>query len=168
MKSLKIRLIAAIGAFGLALAGIAAVAQVQVPYVTSISTSDAMQVIPRGAPGPSNVYATMQQLRSWVFSSNSQQTSGTPAISSCGTSPAVTTGSTDYAGTITTGTGTPTACTITFSVAYGAAPACVVTSRTAPATSTPAYTVSTTAITLAQAAVSSVVWDYICVGRTGT
>lgn len=168
MKSFKTRILAIVGAIGLALAGAAAIAQVQVPYVTSISTSDAMQVIPRGAPGPSNVYATMQQLRSWMFSSNSQQTSGTPALSSCGTSPAITTGSSDYAGTITTGTGTPTGCVITFSVAYGAAPACVVTSRTAPATSTPAYTVSTTAITLTQAAVNSVVWDYVCVGRTGT
>ena len=127
-----------------------------------------MQIIPRGAPIVGNVYASTQQLRSWMFSSNSQQGSGTPAASTCGTSPAVAAGSTDYAGTVTLGTGTPTGCTLTFSVAYAVAPSCVVTSRTAPATTTPAYTVTTATIVITQAAVNSTIWDWVCIGKSGS
>jgi hypothetical protein len=51
--------------------------------------------------------------------------SGTaPALTSCGTSPAIV--GTDVAGTVTMGTGTPTGCVITFNVAYIAAPHCIV------------------------------------------
>lgn len=40
---------------------------------------------------------------------------GTPALSSCGTSPLLTTNSKDYVGSVTVGTGTVTSCTIKFS-----------------------------------------------------
>jgi hypothetical protein len=46
-----------------------------------------------------------------------------PALTSCGTSPAII--GTDLAGTVTMGTGTPTGCVITFNSAKTAAPHCV-------------------------------------------
>lgn len=94
------------------------------------------------------------------------QGSGTaPALTSCGTSPAIS--GTDTAGTVTLGTGTPTGCVITFNVAYVGVPYCVVTSQTAPATTTPAYSVLAASITIVQAANSSNKYDYFCAARTG-
>lgn len=94
------------------------------------------------------------------------QGSGTaPALTSCGTSPAIS--GTDVAGTVTLGTGTPTGCIITFNVAYVGVPYCVVTSQTAPATTTPAYSVLAASITIVQAANSSNKYDYFCAARTG-
>jgi hypothetical protein len=86
----------------------------------------------------------------------------TPALSSCGTSPTITSASTDIAGTVTTGTGTPAGCTITFNVAYISAPTCVVTWRGNLAAM--GYATSTTAITLTQTAHDSSVIDYSCYG----
>jgi hypothetical protein len=163
---MKKKFLAIIGAIGLAFAGVA-VAQVQIPYVTSLSVSDATQVIPRGAPSAGNVYATMAQLRAWLFSSNSQMSSAAPVLTSCGGGTPTIVGN-NFAGTVTTGT-SATACTITFTAGtYSATPACVVVSQTAPGTSTPAYTVSSTAITLAQASGSGIIWNYVCVGQAGT
>lgn len=50
-----------------------------------------------------------------------------PAVSSCGTSPVLASGSTNYAGTIAVGSGTTTACTIAFGTAFINAPACQIT-----------------------------------------
>jgi hypothetical protein len=50
-----------------------------------------------------------------------------PAASSCGTSPAVTAGSSNSAGQFTLGTTTPTACTITFATAWATKAFCTVT-----------------------------------------
>lgn len=164
---MKKKFLAIIGAIGLAFAGAVAVAQVQVPYVTSISNSDAIAVIPRGAPGPSNVYMTALQLQAWLFGGNSQLTGTTaPALTSCGGGTPAISGN-DYAGTVTVGT-TATGCVVTFNTAYAVAPTCVVTSRTAPGTTTPAYTVSASAITLTQASGSSNLWDYICLAKKGS
>ena len=92
-------------------------------------------------------------------------TSGTaPALTSCGTSPAI--AGTDTAGTVTMGTGTPTGCVITFNTAYTTAPHCTVTWRATPLASQ-SYAVSTTAITLTQTATDSNVVDYICVAPAG-
>jgi H+/gluconate symporter-like permease len=85
-----------------------------------------------------------------------------PALTSCGTSPAI--AGTDLAGIVTMGTGSPTGCVITFNTAKSAVPVCVVASQTAPATTTPAYTVSATAITWVQTGTSSNKISYICVG----
>jgi hypothetical protein len=86
-----------------------------------------------------------------------------PALTSCGSSPAI--AGTDTSGTVTMGTGTPTGCVITFNVAYTAAPHCNVTWRTNIASMI--YAVSTTAITLTQTATSSNVADYLCVAPSG-
>lgn len=160
MKILKKFGLIIAGAF--ALLGVAAIAQtISIPAPSSMGTSDRIQVIPNGQPSAQSVYGTLTQLRAWVLGGVSGH-SGTPALSSCGTSPAIT--GTDTNGRVTTGTGTPTGCVITFSTAYTATPACVVVSQTAYATTTPAYTVSTTAITLTQAAGDSRIYNYVCVG----
>lgn len=87
-----------------------------------------------------------------------------PAVTACGTGPAIV--GTDLAGTVTAGT-TATGCVITFNVPKTTAPFCVVTSQTAPATTTPAYSVSATAITWVQTSTSSNKINYFCVDAAG-
>ena len=84
-------------------------------------------------------------------------------MTSCGTNPAI--NGTDFAGTVTMGTGTPAACTITFNAAYGNAPHCTVTWESNLATMQ--YSVSSTAITLTQTPTSSNKVHYICIARGG-
>ncbi len=92
------------------------------------------------------------------------QTGGVPPVlTSCGTTPAVT--GSDTAGVVTMGTGTPTTCTITFAVAYTAAPYCTVTWQTNIASMI--YTVSASAISLTQTATSSNKVNYVCVAQSG-
>lgn len=90
---------------------------------------------------------------------------GQPALTSCGTTPALTTNSTDTAGTITMGT-SATGCVVTFGTAFAAAPACMVTWRATPLMSQ-SYTTSTTALTLTQTSTSNNLVDYLCVARSG-
>lgn len=98
-----------------------------------------------------------------IFSNHPRTTGTAPALTSCGTSPTIV--GTDSVGTVTTGTGTPTGCVITFAAAYAAAPYCVVAWRTNIASMI--YAISTTAITLTQTATDSTVVDYMCVARSG-
>lgn len=84
-----------------------------------------------------------------------------PALTVCGTSPAIS--GNDHSGTVTMGTAAPTGCVITFNSAYGAAPQCIVSWRVNLALMQ--YTVSTTALTLAQTATSSNLVDYTCWGQ---
>jgi hypothetical protein len=92
------------------------------------------------------------------------RTNGTaPAVSSCGTSPAIS--GTDVAGTVTVGTASPSACTITFANPFSAAPTCLLKWRAVLATMT--YSVSTSAITITQTATSSNTIDYFCIAQTG-
>lgn len=157
---MKKYLLGIVGALGL-LAG-AVYAQTTIPYVQSLSTSDIMAVIKNANPTAGNQYATLTQLRAWIFGGSSAH-SGTPAITSCGGgSPAIV--GTDYAFTITQGT-SATGCVATFSTAFTDAPVCVAVNQTAPATSTPAYTVTTTAVTLVTANTSGEIWNVVCVAR---
>lgn len=90
--------------------------------------------------------------------------SGTaPALTSCGTTPAII--GTDVAGTVTMGT-TATGCVITFNVAYIAAPHCLVTWIATPLASQ-SYATSTTAITLTQTSASNNVAKYFCAAQPG-
>lgn len=84
-----------------------------------------------------------------------------PAVSSCGTSPSVRSGSTDYDGEITVGTATPTACTLTFAYKHTAM-FCVVSSQSQLASF--AYTLSATTIVTAQTATNSNKWNWHCYG----
>lgn len=83
-----------------------------------------------------------------------------PALSACGTGPALATGGSDLRGTVTTGTGA-TACTITFATTKANAPTCIVTARSG---TPPVYTTSTAALTLTTAAASAG-YDYFCSGK---
>lgn len=140
-------------------------AQVTLPTVTSLATTDVQQIIKAGAPVQGNVYASMLQMRSYMFGLNSQRTATAPTPSACGGGSPTVVG-TDFAGTITVGT-TATGCVVTFATPYVSVPACVVTSQVAPATSTPAYSVTASAITLVQASQSGNKWDYVCVAQAG-
>lgn len=82
-----------------------------------------------------------------------------PALTSCGTSPTI--AGTDTAGRVTEGS-VATGCVITFNKAFGATPACVVTSEAGLVFS---YTTSTTAITVTNVgALSSTILNYHCIG----
>lgn len=162
---MKKKFLAILGAIGLLVGGVA-LAQVTIPAPSSMGTSDRVQVIPGGQPSAQSVYATLNQFKAWVLGGSTAH-NAVPVLSSCGTSPSIATGSTDLSGRVTTGTGTPTGCVITFASAFAAAPSCVVVSQTAYATTTPAYTVSTTAITLTQAAGDSRIYNYICSAMRG-
>lgn len=91
----------------------------------------------------------------------------TPSVSSCGTSPSMDPNSTDFAGTINTGSASPTACTLTFAFPFANTPVCVVSDDLQ--TSEPAVTSrSASAITMTLgASLSSGHIFYICVGQKG-
>jgi hypothetical protein len=82
-----------------------------------------------------------------------------PALTSCGTSPAI--AGSDLAGVVTTGSAATT-CTITFAATYTTAPSCFFL-PTGTATM-PVYTVSATAITVTTD-IASTVYNYGCVGH---
>lgn len=90
---------------------------------------------------------------------------GQPALTACGTTPVLATGSTDSAGTITMGT-TATGCVITFGTAYAAVPSCTVTWQATPLASQ-SYTVTTTAITTVQTSTTNNLLNYTCVAKSG-
>lgn len=142
-------------------AGIAIAQTVPVPAPTSMGASDRIQVIPNGIPQAGNVYGTLTQMRAWLLGGNSAH-SGVPVLTSCGTGSPTVSG-TDLAFKVTQGTGA-TGCVATFSTAFVTAPVCVAVNQTAPGTSTPAYTISTTAITLVTASTTGEIWDVICIG----
>jgi hypothetical protein len=88
-----------------------------------------------------------------------------PALSSCGAtpSPALDAGSSDTAGGYTTG-GTATTCTVTFGVAFAAAPSCSV-DVNGTATQ-PTFTVSASAITVT-VDIAQTHYSYICLAKSG-
>jgi hypothetical protein len=85
---------------------------------------------------------------------------GVPGISACGTSPSVGRGS-DVGGEVTEGT-TATGCVITFKTAYVTAPFCTVSAQAALVNF--AYSISTTAITVAHDSADSKKLNWTCVG----
>jgi hypothetical protein len=85
-----------------------------------------------------------------------------PALTSCGTSPAITSGSTDTAGEITEGT-ISTGCVITFASAYARAPFVVLSAQSGLVFT---YTISNTAITITNVgALSSTKINYMVVSN---
>lgn len=87
-----------------------------------------------------------------------------PALTSCGTTPAIS--GSDVAGLVTMGTVTPTGCVITFNTPYVSAPYCTVTWQATPLASQ-SYTVTNAAITLVQTATSSNKINYQCTAQSG-
>lgn len=86
---------------------------------------------------------------------------GIPALTSCGTTPAIT--GNDLAGIVTMGT-SATGCVITFAVPYAVTPFCLVTWIATPLASQ-SYVTSTTAITLTQTSASNNKIQYACFGN---
>jgi hypothetical protein len=86
---------------------------------------------------------------------------GVPTVSSCGTLPSITTGTSNSFGRIVTGSGATT-CTITFSRAYAQVPFCVVTSGGAGAIN---YAVSTTSIAVTSAVATTNI-DFVCTDQS--
>jgi hypothetical protein len=87
----------------------------------------------------------------------------TPTVSSCGTSPTIS--GNDEDGLITTGTGTPTSCTMTFAVPYNSTPYCSASWATNLASMV--YAVTNTSITFTQTATSSTKITYSCIAQPG-
>lgn len=88
-----------------------------------------------------------------------------PVLSACGTTPTLSTNSTDFSGTITVGA-TATGCVLTFGNAYTAAPACNVTNESMSITSAMSYSRTTAALTISQAAgLAGDLLDYTCTGK---
>lgn len=89
--------------------------------------------------------------------------SSPPVLSSCGGAGAAVVGS-DEGGTVTVGSTLTTSCVITFTHAFGVAPACVL-SPSSGVLAAFSYTVSTTAITVTQTSTASNTIQYVCVGK---
>jgi len=81
---------------------------------------------------------------------------------SCGTGPTI--AGSDYQGKVTTGTGSPTSCTITFQKAFAIAPACFGNDETTAA-AVKAISTTTTVILSSAAFVASDVLSYLCAGK---
>lgn len=104
---------------------------------------------------------TTSQYAVAITTSNHMSFAGvSPSTTSCGTGAGFT--GTDAAGVITPGSAAG-GCTVTFSQPYKNSPACTVTERTDSLVNALSYTVSTTALTITQTSLSSIV-DYHCYG----
>jgi hypothetical protein len=92
--------------------------------------------------------------------------SGTaPTVGTCGSSPQVGSGSNDNRGKITTGSGTVTSCTVTFSTQWASAPFCAVSlaSSTPPNVSIGAAPTATTLVVGFSSSFNGS-WSYVCQG----
>jgi len=88
-----------------------------------------------------------------------------PSLSSCGATPAITTGSTDVSGQITEGTGSPTGCTVTFASAWTNAPFCVVQTTSTVTTATVSSTTNSQFSITTSVPIPSNTITYHCIGR---
>ena len=96
-----------------------------------------------------------------VFGGHISNAGRAPVVTTCGGDPAIV--GTDLAGVVTVGATPSTSCVITFAVAYTIAPTCVVSWSAGPLAAM-SYTISTTAITVAQTSTASNRLNYICIG----
>lgn len=168
---LRLRNLLAAAALSLALAGSWFIAPQNVRVALAQGVTGVFQ---NGLPTAPSVYGIGDPSSGFYFGTGyvaptkhvragSVATANLPVLSSCGTSAALATGSTDFAGQITVGTTASNACTMTFGTAYSAAPFCVVQNKTTGAAAN-VYTISTTAIVWSSALADSTVLYYICVG----
>lgn len=85
-----------------------------------------------------------------------------PTLSSCGTSPTLSSNSNDFAGTITVGA-SGTGCTVTFAKAMNTKPTCIAEAQTMSVVNAFTYTTSSTALTVSQTGLGGNLFDYICI-----
>lgn len=88
-----------------------------------------------------------------------------PVLSSCGTSPTLTTDSSDFQGTITVGSVAATGCTLTFGTPHTTNTHCVISNQTVSVVNAMTYTESTTGFVVSQTGLTSDKLDYICTGK---
>lgn len=91
--------------------------------------------------------------------------STTPVLSTCGTSPSITTDSSDFSGTITVGSVAATGCTLTFGTLHVNAPHCVITNQSMSVVNAMTYTEGTTGFTVSMTGLTGDKLDYICTGK---
>lgn len=102
---------------------------------------------------------------SFLFNGSIVSSGTVPVLSSCGSSPSLSTGSDNFAGTITAGS-TSTGCTLTFaSGGFTNTPTCVISNQSMSVANALTYTVSTTALTLSETGLGTSKIDYICIGH---
>lgn len=153
MKLRHTLILAAAILFGAGSAIIAQQAQIQVANGSNANPSI------YGVTPPNGIYFTTNATKVTTHFGAGNRAANTPALSSCGTSPTLATGSNDVHGVVTQG-GSTTGCTITFGTAYTNAPHCVVTNYTA---ANRAFTTTVTPTTLVIASLTaSDVFAYAC------
>lgn len=87
-----------------------------------------------------------------------------PTVSSCGSGPSITAGSTDAAGSVTIGASVTTSCVVTFASPYGTAPFCVASPNGGAGVITTVET--TTTLTLASSVdIGTRIVKWFCVGK---
>jgi len=96
------------------------------------------------------------------FGAGSIATANLPVVSACGTSAALATGSTDFAGKITVGTSASNGCTLTFGTTYTTGPFCTYQNLTTGAAAN-VLTISATALAWSSALADSTVLIYHCI-----
>lgn len=84
-----------------------------------------------------------------------------PVVSACGTTPTIR--GNNYGGVITTGSGPISACTITFTPAFGTVPSCVASNTSTGAGIAAATTTTTLVMTGSGVDMTSDIVNYICV-----
>jgi hypothetical protein len=154
----------------LALCATTALAQpVSGPLVSTLNPGDSTQIQPNNAAAPTNVYATMTQMRATLLGQGGGHTGAptlTTSTSVCGGSTAALTGGTDVSGQVAEGTTASTSCVITFAKAFASAPECFVSLNNVADTALKCST-STTALTVTQTSASSNVLNYLILGLPG-
>lgn len=106
----------------------------------------------------------------YVLSVSYWQPLGTPTLTSCGTSPSLTSGSSNTFGSFTTGTATPTACTVNFTPAYATNAECTISPANVAANGITGGTYisaqSTSAFTITLGAgTNAAKYNYVCSGN---
>jgi hypothetical protein len=137
------------------------------PLVTTLAPTDDVQIIPGGAAGVGNVYASLLQLRAFILQQNA--TAGTPVLTTtttiCGGTTAVILGS-NYAFRVTEGTTASTSCVVTFNPAFVTAPVCQANLNNVVDAAFK-IAVTNTTLTATQTSASSNVLNVICMGQPG-
>lgn len=88
-----------------------------------------------------------------------------PVLSTCGTTPSISSDSSDYTGTITVGSVAATACTLSFGTPHTVNTHCVISEQTGSVVNASSYTESLTGFTYSQTGLTSDKLDYICTGK---
>lgn len=91
--------------------------------------------------------------------------STTPVLSSCGTTPSLSSDSSDLSGTITVGSVAATACTLSFGVPHVTGTHCVISNQSMSVVNAGTYSESLTGFTFSQTGLTSDKLDYICIGQ---